>query len=92
MDLLTAKLYIFIDGLFINNKNLSFQIGFKVIFANKNTLITRNKFIINGNLIYSNLTKSKQIIRSVLASKIYNIVTGADIAFAISSIFKIIVK
>ena len=55
----TAKLFIFINRLFVNNKDFSFQLGYKIIIANKST--RENDFIINGNLIYQSLTKSKYV-------------------------------
>ena len=59
---------------------------------NKNILTTRDEFIINSNFIYWSLTKSKQVIKSVFTSKIFSIVTGADIAFTISFTLKIIIE
>ena len=38
LDLATAKLFIFIDSLFTNNKDYSSQIGYKVFLANKEPL------------------------------------------------------
>ena len=46
----TAKLFVFINGLFINNKDFSFQLGYKIIIINKST--RENNFIIYNNLIY----------------------------------------
>ena len=46
----TAKLFIFIDKLFTNNKDFSFQLKYKIIIANKST--KENNFIIYSNLIY----------------------------------------
>ena len=40
----TAKLFIVINRSFINNKDFSFQLGHKIIIANKS--IRENKFII----------------------------------------------
>jgi hypothetical protein len=49
LDLSTAKLYVFVDGLFTNNKDLSSQLGYKVILANK--VDREDSFEIHGNLI-----------------------------------------
>jgi hypothetical protein len=50
LDLAIAKLFVFVDSLFANNKDLSSQIGYEIILANKTT---RNKeFLINRNLIH----------------------------------------
>ena len=45
-----TKLFIFINKLFINNKDFSSQLEYKIIIANKST--TENNFIIYSNLIY----------------------------------------
>ena len=50
LDLSSAKLYVFIDGSFANNKDLSFQIGFEIILVNKTT--RDDEFTIHENLIY----------------------------------------
>jgi len=59
INLPTAKLFVFINRLFINNKDFSSQLGYKIIIANKST--KENNFIIYGNLIYWSLTKSKRV-------------------------------
>ncbi|PMD58685.1 uncharacterized protein K444DRAFT_531059, partial [Hyaloscypha bicolor E] len=51
LSFLIAKLYIFINGLFTNNKDLSSYIRFEVILTNKAN-IRENKFIFYNNLIY----------------------------------------
>jgi hypothetical protein len=50
LDILTAKLFVFINGSFANNKDYNSQIGYEIIFANE--IIKNDEFIINGNLIY----------------------------------------
>ena len=50
INLPTIKLFIFINRLFINNKDFSFQLGYKIIITNKS--IRENDFIIYSNLIY----------------------------------------
>ena len=50
LNILTIKLFVFVDGSFANNKDFSSQIGFEIIIANE---ITGNdEFTINKNLIY----------------------------------------
>jgi hypothetical protein len=78
------KLFIFIDGSFVNNKDLSSQLDYKIIFINE-SYDDDNSFIIRGNLIYWSNTKSKRVIRSVLISEIYGMVKGVDIILAINS-------
>ena len=56
----TAKLFVFINKLFVNNKDFSSQLGYKIIIINKST--KENNFIIYNNFIYQSLTKNKYII------------------------------
>ena len=86
----TAKLFVFVDRSFANNKDFSSQIGYEIIIANETT--GNDEFTINGNLIYWSSTKSKRVTRSVLASKIYGMVGGVDMSFTISSTISIIMK
>jgi hypothetical protein len=50
LNVLTAKLFVFVDRSFANNKDYNFQIGYEIIFTNEIT--GHDEFIINGNLIY----------------------------------------
>jgi len=59
INLPTTKLFIFVNGLFLNNKDFSSQLGYKIIITNKST--GENDFTIYGNLIYWSLTKSKRV-------------------------------
>ena len=52
LELSTAKLFIFIDDSFANNKDLSSQIGYEIILVNKLTNNEESAFIITGNIIY----------------------------------------
>ena len=90
LDLSSAKLYVFINDSFVNNKDLSSQIRFEIILVNK--IAGDNKFTIHENLIYWSLTKSKRVTRIILASEIYSMIAGIDISFTINSIFKIIIE
>jgi len=58
----------------------------------KTNSIGTNEFIIKGNLIYYSSIKSKRVTRSVLASKIYGMVGGVDMAIAINIIIKMITE
>jgi hypothetical protein len=49
LDLSTAKLYVFVDGSFANNKDLSSQLGYEVILANE--VDREDSFEIHSNLI-----------------------------------------
>ncbi|THC93999.1 hypothetical protein EYZ11_006508 [Aspergillus tanneri] len=66
MNLSTAKLFVFVDGSFANNKDFSSQIGYEIILANESA--QNEEFEITGNLIHWSSTKSKRVTRSVLAS------------------------
>jgi hypothetical protein len=94
LNLECTKLFVFVDGSFANNKDFSFQIGYLIIIANETeTIYTgNNEFTIKGNLIYYSFTKTKRVTRSVLASEIYGIVKGVDMAIAINTTIKIITK
>ena len=59
INLFTTKLFIFVNGLFINNKDFSSQLEYKIIITNKST--RENNFTIYSNLIHWSLTKSKYI-------------------------------
>jgi hypothetical protein len=50
LELVIGNFFVFVNGLFANNKNLSSQIGYVIILANK--IARRDEFIIRGNLIY----------------------------------------
>jgi hypothetical protein len=84
LDLQRTKLFVFIDGSFANNKDFSSQIGYLIILANE-TFTESNEFVVNGNLIHYSSTKSKRVTRSVLASEIYGMVGGIDMAIAINT-------
>jgi len=58
----------------------------------KTDSIGTDEFIIKGNLIYYSSTKSKRVTRSVLASKIYSIVGGVNMAIIINITIKMITK
>ena len=88
MDLSTAKLFVFVDGSFANNKDFSSQIGYEIILANE--YAQDEEFEITGNLIHWSSTKSRRVTRSVLASEIYGMVGGVDMAIAIGTTIKMI--
>jgi hypothetical protein len=91
LDLACTKLFVFVDGSFANNKDFSSQIGYLIILANE-TPIGNEEFEIKGNLIHYSSTKSKRVTRSVLASEIYSMVGGVDMAIAINTTIKMITE
>lgn len=89
LDLSTGKLFVFVDGSFANNSDMSSQLGFIIVVANE-TSTEEYKFTINGNVIHYTSVKSKRVTRSVLASEIYGMVAGVDMAYALSTTLKMI--
>src|SRR6266568_2699553 len=73
INLPTAKLFVFINKSFINNKDFSSQLGYEIIITNEFT--GENNFIIYSNLIHWSSTKSKRVTQSILALKIYGMVS-----------------
>ncbi len=90
LDLPIAKLFVFIDSLFINNYNLSLQISYVIILTNKT--IREQDFSLSGNIIYQSLIKCKRVTRSILALKLYAIVVGVNIAISILTTLVIVTQ
>ena len=89
INLATAKLIVFTDGSFANNKDLSSQLGFVIALVNE-TERTNKQFKIEGNIIHWSSTKCKRVTRSVLASEIYGLVNGFDLGIALATTVKMI--
>ena len=83
LDMQTAKVFLFVDGSFTNNKDLSSQIGFVVVIANEKKE-GDGTFKICGNLLHWSSTKCKRVTHSVLASEIYAMVAGMDIGYVLA--------
>jgi hypothetical protein len=97
LDLNYMKLFVFVNGSFANNKDFSSQIRYVMILANENKTPTTNRnpngidrFTIKGNLIHYSSTKCKRVTRSVLASEIYGMVGGVDMAIVINTTIRMI--
>jgi hypothetical protein len=84
LDLNTCKLFVFANGSFANNKNLSFQLGFLILLANE--MRKSSFFELVSNIIHWSSTKCKRVTRSVLISEIYGIINdiNIDITLAIT--------
>jgi hypothetical protein len=91
-DLRTAKLFVFVDGSFANNKDLSSQIGYIIILANEKFNDRKDEFSVMGNIIHYSSVKCKRVTRAVLASELYAMVQGIDTAIALSTTLKLITK
>ncbi|KAK1989628.1 hypothetical protein LX36DRAFT_665047 [Colletotrichum falcatum] len=101
LNLKTIKLFVFVDRSFANNADLTSQLSFIVILANKEsnnhtttgqTPNNTGMFTVTRNIIHFSSTKCKRVTRSVLASEIYAMVAGADIAHAIRTTLALITK
>jgi hypothetical protein len=90
IDLSTSRLYVFVDGSFANNKDFSSQLGYEIILANE--IDREDSFEIYGNLIDWRSVKSQRITRSVLASEVYGMTAGVDMAYAIGSTLNMITE
>jgi hypothetical protein len=94
LDLECTKLFVFVDDSFVNNKDFSSQISYLIIIANETEtiFIGTDEFTIKGNLIYYSFTKTKRVTWSVLASEIYGMVGGVDMAIVINTTIKMITE
>jgi hypothetical protein len=89
VDLNTAKIFIFADGSFANNKNLSSQLGFLMVLAYENHL--ESFFALTGNIMHWNSTKCKRITRSTLISEVYGMMNGVNVGIAFAITLEIII-
>ncbi|PVH83472.1 hypothetical protein DL98DRAFT_615736 [Cadophora sp. DSE1049] len=76
VDLNSAKIYVFVNGSFANNKDLSSQIGFVLAIGSETEGSTGFTFF--SNIIHASFIKCKRVTRAVLASELYTIVAGVD--------------
>lgn len=83
LDLPSAKLFVFVDGSFANNKDLSSQIGYVIVLANETT--GPGEFNITGNIVHYSSTKCKRVTRAVLGSELYAMASGVDMAISMST-------
>lgn len=90
IDLKTAKMFVFVDASFANNQDLTSQLGISIIIGNEKD--EQDYFKLKGNMFYHSSTKCKRVTRSALASELYAMVHGADIAIAISATLDKITK
>jgi hypothetical protein len=88
IDLNAAKIFIFADGLFANNKDLSSQLGFLIVLAHENHL--KSSFALTGNIMHWSSTKCKRITRSTLASEVYGMMNGVNVGIALATTLEMI--
>ncbi len=79
LDQQTLQLLVFTDTSFINNNNLSSQIGFVIALTNTTG---------QANLLHQSLIKCKQVTQSILALELYTMAYSFDLEGLIKSTFK----
>jgi hypothetical protein len=79
----SLQLLVFTDASFANNKDLSSQIGSVLILADGKG---------NANVLHWSSIKCKRVTRSVLASKLYGMAHGFNMAFAVKSTIDLILN
>jgi Reverse transcriptase (RNA-dependent DNA polymerase) len=83
LDIDSLRLIAFTDASFANNKDLSSQIGFVIVIADKDG---------RANILHWTSIKCKRVTRSVLASELYGMAHGFDIASAIKATIECVLK
>jgi hypothetical protein len=79
LDKESLKLVVFTDASFANNKDFTSQIGYIITLADKDN---------NANIIHWSSTKCKRVTRSILASELYGMASGFDMAVAVKTTFE----
>jgi hypothetical protein len=77
----TLKLIVFTDSSFANNRDFTSQIGYIVTLADEDN---------NANIVHWSSTKCKRVTRSVLASELYAMSNGFDMAASIKATVELI--
>ena len=90
LSLPQAKVYVFVDGSFANNQDLSSQIGYIVAIGNE--LEEGESFAWTGNIIGYSSTKCKRVTRAVLASELYVMVARVDVAISLSTTYALVCR
>jgi hypothetical protein len=79
----SLKLVVFTDASFANNADLSSQIGFVIVLADRYN---------RANIIHWSSIKCKRVTRSVLASELYAMAHGFDIGAVVKSTIEAIIQ
>jgi hypothetical protein len=91
IELNIIKLYAMVNASFANNPDLSLQMGYVIVLGNERA--TEESFEFTGNIIHWFFIKCKRITKSVLASEVYAMAEGVNMAVAIgTTINRIIAK
>lgn len=83
LDLASIKIVVFTDSAFANNSDYSSQIGYVIVLADDSK---------NANILHWSSTKCRRVTRSVLASELYALVHGFDMASVIKTTLEKILK
>ncbi len=83
-------MFVFVDGLFTMNADYSSQIGYVAVLGNEER--SDREFDLIGNVLYWSSTKYKRVTRVVLASELYVMTVGIDMAILISTTLNLIIK
>jgi hypothetical protein len=83
LDVNSLRLIVFTDSSFANNNDLSSQIGFVIVLADKDN---------RANILHWSSVKCKRITRSVLASELYAMAHGFDTGSVIKGTIERILK
>ncbi|PVH68173.1 hypothetical protein DL98DRAFT_441815, partial [Cadophora sp. DSE1049] len=83
-----AKIYVFINKSFANNKNLNSQIKFVLAIGSETEKST--SFTLFSNIIYTSFIKYKRVTRAVLASELYTIIARVNILIFLATTTNII--
>ena len=86
-----AKPFIFTDGSFANNRDLSSQLGYVIDLA-PNTVPEQETTLSSRGTLYTGTRLNEAVTRSVLASELYGMVGGFDSAIALSTTLHQIVR
>lgn len=90
LDLNSMKLFVFVDGSFAGNSDYTSQIGYLLMIGNEVDNIDR--FSVTGNIIDYRSVKAQRVTRSTLASEVYGMTAGVDVAYTIGTTLKLITK
>lgn len=85
-----TKVYAFVDGAFANKKDMTSQIGIVMVLATETT--DGDSFILHGNTFHWTSVKCRRVTRAVLASELYAMVLGVDVAISVGTTLDRITK
>lgn len=89
IDIKRAKLLVFTDGSFANNKDMMSKLGLLLVLANGSMETITGTMKIVGNTLHWSSVECKRDTRSVLASEIYGLVNGVDAGWSSSTTMRI---